>query len=186
MDFQEYLDHFQSILDETNPKAPYDNPEFLHYTNLNWSRMNRWIKTGKLSDKTVESINSISSTQKWIIITEPWCGDAAHVVPFLQKIASENSLIQVDYELRDSPPFRIEDYLTNGGKSIPKLIIKNEKGKDLTTWGPRPEACQELYLQLKDQEAGLATLMNEIQSWYNKNAGRDIQEEISALLKKLK
>ena len=136
MTFEEYKSYFSDIIDKDQDKqvAPYDNPMYYDYTKLNWSRMKRWLKTGKLSSEVLEAVKKINTPQNWIIITEPWCGDASHNVPFMEMIAKENPLISISYELRDSEPNRINEYLTNGGKSIPKLIIRDTEGVDLATW----------------------------------------------------
>jgi len=183
MNFEFYLSHFESILNNPAPAAPYDQPDYFNYAKLNWARMNRWLKTGILSEEIKEIVAAITTPQTWIIITEPWCGDASHVVPFLHMVANLNPLIHVTYELRDSEPFRINKYLTNGGKSIPKLIIQNNLGEDLATWGPRPAGCQVLYDQLKAENADFETMKIELQKWYNHNEGKDILEELVAILK---
>ena len=184
MNFQEYSTYFESILKkaETELQEPYDNPDYLDYTRLNWSRMNRWFKTGKLSEELLETINKINKPQHWIVITEPWCGDAAHNIPFIEMMANHNPLISISYELRDAEPFSINQYLTNGTKSIPKLIIRDEQGNDLATWGPRPEDCQKMYANLVSENADFEKVKMEIQNWYNANKGLDIQHELRELL----
>ncbi|HLP55409.1 MAG TPA: thioredoxin family protein [Fluviicola sp.] len=182
MNFQAYLTYFESILTQEKPLSPYDKSDYFNYTKLNWSRTNRWLKHGELIPEINQAISRIKEPQQWLIITEPWCGDASHIVPFLQMIADLNPLITVDYELRDQEPFRINDYLTNGGKAIPKLIIRNEAGEDLATWGPRPADCQVLYQKLSAEKADFETVKIALQKWYNDNKGVDIQEEIIRLL----
>jgi hypothetical protein len=182
MNFTAYLNYFQEIIEDKADNLPelYQNPEYLEYTKLNWSRMNRWLKTGILLEQTIAKLKSISSPQNWIVITEPWCGDASHIVPFIELMARENDLISVSYELRDAAPFRIDDYLTNGGKSIPILIIQDQNQKDIAVWGPRPKECQELYLREKD--SGFENVKIALQKWYNQDKGISIQNEISNLL----
>lgn len=186
MNFQEYLHYFEQVLSSEAPIAPYDNPDYLNYTKLNWARMNRWLKTGELSGEMTATVKAIHEPQQWIVITEPWCGDAAHIVPFLQLIALENPLISVTYELRDSEHHRIHSYLTNGGKSIPKLVIRNAENGDIAVWGPRPAKCQEVYATLTAQKADLETLKTGLQNWYNADKGKEIQAELSALLSAVK
>lgn len=183
MTFEQYCQYFERIINKSNEaqEAPYNNADYIDYTRLNWARMNRWLKTTSLNDELKAALRNISSPQHWIIITEPWCGDAAHCVPFLHLASQENELISVDYELRDAEPFRINDYLTNGGKSIPKLIIRDENNKDLATWGPRPAACQVVYDTLKAEKADFERVKTEIQMWYNHNKGVAIQEELLIL-----
>jgi len=184
MTFEAYHQYFETIIQKTPDQqtAPYNNPDYFDYTKLNWSRMNRWLKTGQLTDAVKEAVLAINTPQQWIIITEPWCGDAAHSVPFLEMISRLNPLISVSYELRDSEPFRINDYLTNGGKSIPKLIIKDNTGADLATWGPRPAACQEIYNRLTAEKADFEKVKTELQLWYNADKGVGVQEELTSLL----
>lgn len=182
MTFQTYLEQFEQILNSSNPQAPYDNPDYLNYTKLNWSRMNRWMKKGEILPHVKEKIQSIKEAQQWIVISEPWCGDASHSVPFIQMMTDLNPLIHIDYELRDAEPNRIQDYLTNGGKAIPKLIIKNSEGKDLATWGPRPAECQELYWEMRTSKVPSEEVKIKLQNWYNEHHGVEIQEEIAALL----
>lgn len=184
MTFQEYRDYFEKIVNTPTEEhnAPYDDATYIDYTKLNWSRMNRWMKTGKLSDELVNAVKQIDAPQHWIVITEPWCGDAAHNVPFIEMAGRENPNITVSYELRDSEPFRIEQYLTNNTRSIPKLIMRDGTGKDLATWGPRPEGCQQLQSKLAAEKADLERLKIEIQQWYNADKGISIQQELTAVL----
>lgn len=183
MDFTSYLNYFQNIIENKDGNLPelYQNPEYFEYTKLNWSRMNRWLKTGKLLDETASKIKSINTPQNWIVITEPWCGDASHIVPFIEMMAKENQLISVSYELRDTAPFRIENYLTNGSKSIPILIIQDQNGKDLAIWGPRPQECQAIFMSEKEKGGDLESLKIALQKWYNTDKGKKIQQEITAL-----
>lgn len=182
MNFDQYQQYFQSILENPAPPAPYDDADYLNYTKLNQSRMKRWVKTGKLSEAIITKIKSITAAQKWIVITEPWCGDAAHIVPFLQMMADLNDKISINFELRDAEPNRINDYLTNGGKAIPKLIIQDNQGEEIANWGPRPAECQKLYEQLKAENAPMGDLKIALQDWYNKDNGQELMKEIEALL----
>lgn len=182
MNFKEYSTHFESILSDTERSAPYDNPDYLKYTRLNWSRMGRWFKTGTISDELLDTIEKINKPQYWTVITEPWCGDAAHNIPFIGMAASYNPLISVSYVLRDTAPFLIDQYLTNGAKSIPKLIIRDAQGDDLATWGPRPAASQKLYTELSREKASFERINEEIQLWYNANRGVAVQDELRQLI----
>lgn len=181
MTFDAYNALFAGLLNAPQPPAPYDNPDYLHYTRLNASRMNRWMKTGTLLEETQATLAAIREPQHWLVITEPWCGDAAHIVPFLQKMAQVNPLISVDYELRDAEPFSISRYLTNGSKSIPKLVVRRADGHDAGLWGPRPVAAQQLYRRLMEEQADFETVKEALQKWYNADKGRQIQQEVIRL-----
>jgi hypothetical protein len=109
MTFQAYLDQFEEILKSDAPNAPYNDADFFNYAKLNWSRMNRWLKHGVIQSDLLAAIKHIQQPQHWIVITEPWCGDAAHIVPFLSRIAELNPMITIDFQLRDSARFFIQN-----------------------------------------------------------------------------
>lgn len=184
MQFTDYLQYFENIIESNAETLPelYQDPEYFEYTKLNWSRLKRWLKTGKLDQAITKKIKAISSAQHWIVITEPWCGDASHIVPFIEMMARENELISVSYELRDTEPNRIDKYLTNGGKAIPILVIQDHDNNDLAVWGPRPAKCQEMFVTQKNSGADMAALKISLQKWYNADKGNEIQQEIGALL----
>lgn len=184
MEFTQYRSAFEQLVNGTALPAPYDNPDYLAYTKMNWSRMNRWLKKGTIAEQLRETVARITKPQRWIVITEPWCGDAAHSVPFIEMAARTNPMIAVEYELRDAAPFRINGYLTNGGKSIPKLIVRDEGGRDLAVWGPRPVECQHLFDRLKADGADFETQKIALQHWYNADKGQSMQQELQALLAK--
>ena len=184
MDFQQYLDYFQEILSNPNAPAPYNNIDYLDYAKLNWARQQRWLKTGVVDPVLADVISKIDVPQQWIIITEPWCGDASHTVPFIYKLSTLNPLVDASYQLRDAEPFLIEQYLTNGGKSIPKLIIRDEAGKDLIVWGPRHAACQLIYAELTAAKADFGTVKTVLQKWYNADKGKSFQQELLEAIRK--
>jgi hypothetical protein len=186
MNFTDYFKTFDAVLSGENTNAPYNDEHFVEYVKLNHSRVNRWIKKGILSEETIRSIQGIKEKQTWLVITEPWCGDASHNVPFIVKMAELNPLITLEIQLRDSAESEIESYLTNGGKSIPKLIIRNELGKDLIIWGPRPAEAQALFHKLKGENLTLEEQKVGLQQWYNQDQGQTIQIEIVNELQRIK
>jgi len=182
MNFHEYSELFEQILNTEHPLAPYDNADYLNYTKLNKARMHRWMKTAEINESLSKMLAQISEPQHWIIISEPWCGDASHVLPWLIKMVECSKNIHYQIQLRDSEPFLINNYLTEGGKSIPKLISRDKNNTDLFVWGPRPSGAKELMNMLNEQKADFETIKVELQNWYNNDKGVQIQSEIEQLL----
>lgn len=182
MTYDQYLELNERILIDPNPGPPYDNPVYLNYARLGMSRMKRWDKTMRFSDAFLHALKQVDQPQLWIMITEPWCGDAHPVVPAIAMLPSVNPLISYDLQLRDSEPFLINSYLTNGGKSIPKLIVRDQNGNDLFTWGPKPEGARLLTLELKGAGVHYDTIATELQNWYNRDKGMSFQQELISLM----
>ena len=83
---------------------------------------------------------------------------------------------------RDENPALTDAFLTNGTRSIPKLIVLNEEGELLGTWGPRPAAAQQLVIELKSNPATAPTYAEQLHLWYARNRCADLQQEIISLL----
>lgn len=181
MTVQEYRDLFAQILMGEIAEAPYDKESYINYVKLNNSRMKRWTKQGTIEPKLAEAIMGINQPQKWVLITEPWCGDAANSIPYIEKMAALNPNITIEVQLRDSDS-EIDNYLTNGGKSIPKLIARDAEGNDLFTWGPRPAEAQALVQKQKTSDASTDEKYGEILHWYKEDKGQSIQTELLGLL----
>lgn len=178
MTWNEYLDTFDPIISGEISSPPYDKEAYIEYTRLNKARMNRWLKTGKLIDSAEETMSMIDRPQQWFLITEAWCGDAAHSNPFIQLLSELNDNITLNIILRDSEPNWINNYLTDGNRSIPKLIVRDESGDDVFTWGPRPIDCQRLVLKMKSEQIEVSEAKMITQQWYNNDKGQSVQQEI--------
>ncbi len=183
--WSQYLEKFDEIITASTPAPPYDNPLYFDYLKLNQKRQNRWLKLGVIRNELIDLVQHIYYKQTWLLITEPWCGDAAHSVPFIYKLAKNNPLISLRIVWRDSTPFLIDDYLTNGGKAVPKLIIRNEAEEDLAVWGPRPKPCQNIFLALKEKGADFEEQKITLQNWYNADKGQTLQDEFIPILRGL-
>ena len=187
MNWTEYISLFEGIVSKENTNPPYDNADYLNYTVLNHSRQNRWLKRGAITPELKAQIESISESQEWILITEPWCGDAAHINPFVYLASQLNDKIDFKINLRDGEDSLIQNYLTNGtSMSIPILVVRDKNGTDLFSWGPRPTDAQAILARQKNEEDTSAEDKKiEFQGWYNKNKGVDIQNELLEKFKSL-
>ncbi len=137
MSYKEYKKLFADEI--ANPPA-VDEKNNYDIKKLNLSRSTRVEKQFVPSDEIIEAIKNISAPQLWIVLTESWCGDSAQNLPVLAKISELNKNVEFRILPRDSNLEIMDHYLTNGTRSIPKLIAFNEDGKELFLWGARPAA----------------------------------------------
>ena len=188
MNWNTYNSLFENILSKENTAAPYDKEAYFNYTSLNFSRQNRWFKRGVLTEELKTQIESISEEQQWILITEPWCGDAAHINPFIKMASELNDKVDLKINLRDGEDSLIQEYLTNGvSMSIPILVVRDKDDQDLFVWGPRPKDAQALLMSHKTDDSKTNDEKKiEFQAWYNKNKGADIQSELLEKFKSLR
>ena len=153
----------------------------IEYTKMNLVRMNRWDKTVKLTDPLKSALLKVPK-QRWILLNEGWCGDAAQNLPVLSKMTAFAFNIELEIMLRDENLDIMDAYLTSGGRSIPKLIAVDENNEVLFTWGPRPKKMQDRMMELKKQDLPYA---EEVHKMYAKDRAVSIQTEFVALLGKI-
>ena len=170
---------------ENNSNTGHEVTEALaNYTMLNNKRMKRWDKTIKIGEGVADAIKHKKFNQTWIVITESWCGDAAHVIPVINKIAELNQGINFRVVLRDDNEALMDQFLTNGSRSIAKLIILDTATKDvIATYGPRPSTATLLVNDYKAKHGILTPeFKEELQQWYNKDKGQTVIADLVSLI----
>jgi hypothetical protein len=145
--------------------------------------MRKWAKIGKLTTSLIQSIATIDKEITLLIITEGWCGDAAQNLPFVHKMAMLNPKINIRVILRDEHPTVIDQFLTNSGRSIPKVIALDTCSLNvLGDWGPRPSPIQNEFLENRKSHAKTgAEFAEHMHFWYAKDKGMTLQSEFLAI-----
>lgn len=172
-----YLRNFESEV------AGSDSP-YAQYIPQNFQRSSRIAKTLKLSDDIKNALQSLDHPLNWLVISEHWCGDASQILPLINAIAeaSEGKItLRVIY--RDVNPELMNAHLTNGSKSIPKLIQLDEHFNLLASWGPRPAEAQALVLRLKSDPETAKNYSEAVHTWYAHDKTASTQLELLKLLR---
>ncbi|PKL87039.1 MAG: thioredoxin family protein [Ignavibacteriae bacterium HGW-Ignavibacteriae-2] len=180
----EFNSKTEKYLESTDINTLNDSDRnFYEFTKLNVHRVNRIIKTYKVSEELKEIIEAIDHRQTWLILTEAWCGDSAQNLPYIAKMAELNKNINLIIMERDKNLETMDLYLTNGkSRSIPKLIVFDEEGNEKFQWGPRPKEAQELVHSLNKEGLLKAAINENLHFWYAKNRGKNIEQELKELL----
>jgi hypothetical protein len=182
--YAEYIKLIDDLLLDGKTTGPNQSEAMFNYGKLNRQRMHRLEKTVALSAPLKEKVRRLERRMIWLVITEGWCGDAAQNIPTIEKIAAENpEAIETRYVLRDENLELMDAYLTNGARSIPKLIALDAATLEvLGTWGPRPQAAMELFLEMRARGLEKPLMMENIQRWYLADKEKSIQAEFAALV----
>ncbi len=182
--YPEFLQLLDALLLEGKTTGNTQTEEYLHYARLNLQRMRRWDKTFELQEKLQQLLTQLPE-QTWMVITEGWCGDSAQNLPAIVKMAAATQgKIGVRIVLRDENPQIIDQYLTNGSRSIPIVVGFDQEGRQLFRWGPRPEAAQDLLVRWSNEvpQRSFEVFEQEMHTWYTKDKGATLQEEWYRLL----
>ena len=181
--YTSYRKRISDLIASGKSSGPIQSEDLLNYSKLNDRRMTRLDKTIQLSQETLLALKKINKPITWLVLSEGWCGDAAQTLPVINKIADKSDLINLRIIFRDEHEELMRHFLTNGGKSIPKLIVLNSENNVLNTWGPRPNIATKMVQDYKNTHGQLdAAFKQELQVWYNKDKGVNIQENMVGLL----
>ena len=155
-----------------------------NYTQLNDKRMSRWDKTLKIPEAVEQKVRQLNRKVTWLVLTESWCGDASPSLPVMNKLARLSPNLELKIILRDEHPDLMTMFLTNGTRSIPKLIaLDAQQTTVLGEWGPRSSAATEMVNVYKAAHGKLTPeFKQDLQMWYNKDKGKDILNDLIALL----
>ncbi len=177
--FDQFWERIQLLFQEGKTTGPNQSEAMIHYTQMSITRTKRGLKHYEISAELQQAVKTTKATN-WLLITEAWCGDASNTVPVIALAATINPAIQLRVMVRDEHPDLMQNYLTNGSKSIPILVVMDDMGNELGKWGPRPAVCQELVITSKQNPTiTQEELMSSIQKWYIQDATVSTQAELS-------
>lgn len=188
LDYTSYRNLVDELLAKGETTGPDNSEAMLHYSKMNVQRMNRVDKTTVLGEELLATIEKINGKYRFLVITEGWCGDAAQIVPIINKVVSAApDQFELKLTLRDKNLPLIDAHLTNGGRAIPVLLILDEEGNlVLPKWGPRPVVLQSLIADWKNDGVEMPELAEKLHGWYAKDKTVTTQFELNELLKQLK
>jgi len=185
--YDEYRELIDKLLKQDKTTGENHSDSMLHYTKMNVHRMRRLDKQIDLKEELIHKLEKLDRSLTWLILTEGWCGDAAQVIPAIQKMADQTKMIQTRYILRDEHLDIMDQFLTDGrARAIPKLICLDSKTLEiLGEWGPRPEEAQQLFKKMKDNnEYTSQERAEKLHKWYADDKTESVQDEFILLIEK--
>jgi hypothetical protein len=143
-----------------------------------------WISLTKRVEIPIDfsaRVDALGGHWHLLVLNEDWCGDAVNIVPIVAKLA--DSVTNMDLRIlgRDDNPDIMDAHLTGTSRSIPVVILLNEKFQECGWWGPRPSALQKW---VKEIGMGLPKedRYREIRTFYARDRGLTTMSEIVGML----
>ena len=184
--YDAYMSAFEAWVAQGESSTPGASTALVGYTRLNYTRSKRIEKTVKLQPALTSAIAQLMHQYTFMIITESWCGDSAQNLPVIAAMAAvkpEN--IRIVVLLRHQHQALMDQYLTDGARAIPKVIVLNETtGKEAFTWGPRPAPAQHMLHQWKANplQQTWDAFEQQLHTWYANDKTATLQQEWLALI----
>jgi hypothetical protein len=178
--YDQYRQSIAQVLGQSDPGEQLQ--KMIPYYAKNAELMDEFMDSYKVNNLMLEALR-IARPVTWLVLTEGWCGDAAFINPMLRHIEqAAHGKVQLLFVLKDSHPELMDANLTNGGRSIPKLIVLNEQLEALASWGPRPEGLQTLMPRWKAEGLQLKEIIARVHEWYRNDDTRSTQQELRNLI----
>ena len=183
--YPEYIELGKKLLSQNQTSGMDQSAEMVEYARLNDHRVDRILKKGVVLPESKARLESINEPAYLLVISEYWCGDAAQNIPWIHLMVKDHPTLQLRIVFRDENPDLMNQFLTNGSQSIPKVILLNANKEVCGTWGPRPESAQHLIMENKKTGAlPKDELYKKLHLWYAQNEGKEIQSEFFSLLER--
>lgn len=185
LSYESYKMLVEELVQQQRTSGEEQTEQRIGYTKLNQQRMKRVEKQFVMLPELRELLHRSQPNWQWLVLVETWCGDGAQLLPAIAAIAAEFPNIGFTVLLRDENPGLMDTCLSNGSRSIPKLVCQDTfTGERVFTWGPRPAAIQEQVQQFKasNPTASHDAVVQQVQLWYAKDRSVALQQDLLQLV----
>ena len=131
----------------------------------------------RLAEELVAAARSVPGGWHLVALSEDWCGDAVNTLPVISRLADAAGW-DLRVLSRDENPDLMDAHLTNGrSRSIPVVIVYDEKFHEVGWWGPRPS---EIQAWVTDEGLSLRSpeRYRVLRRWYARDRGRTTLREL--------
>jgi Thioredoxin len=144
-----------------------------------WATM---YKLARVPDSFVARVRTLPRRLHLLVLNEDWCGDSVNTLPSIGRLAA---LVpeRVDLRMvgRDTNLDLMDAHLTGTSRSIPVVIVLDEKYVERGWWGPRPKALQAWVLG-PGMALDKGDRYREIRRWYARDRALTTLDEIVTLM----
>lgn len=180
-----FVELCEALLAENKTTGENHSVAYLDYTRINLQRTHRIYKTTEINADLSAAIANLKGKYKALILVEAWCGDVGQNLPVIAKALEGSPNFVFEAILRDENLDVIDQFLTNGGRAIPKLIVTDLATNEVrATWGPRPAAAQQMVHDWKVaiEKPPYSEFIISLQLWYTHDKTQSLQAELLTMV----
>jgi hypothetical protein len=162
----------------------YDGETFADFMARPIENHELWVGIYKRAAIPIEisaRVDALGGHWHLLVLSEDWCGDAVNMVPLIAKLTESVTNMDMRILARDENLDIMDAHLTGKSRSIPIVILLNQKFQECGWWGPRPRELQKWVI-----ETGLSLPKDEryhaIRTFYARDRGLSTLSEIVAML----
>jgi hypothetical protein len=156
-------------------------PQYLEEVRKNQEFWRGVYRTARLPDEVVSRARTLPGSWGLLALSEDWCGDAVNTLPIVARLVEVNAGIDFRVLRRDENPDLMNAHLTHGLRSIPVVMVLDERFVERGWWGPRPAALQQWYEE-HARALDPPERSRRKREWYARDRGISTAREVLALL----
>ena len=161
------------------------NRRMRHYSRYNYDRQQGVELTYTMSEPFRQAVGELQTPLTWYFITDDWCIDSAYSLPLLMQAAELKGDIDIHILMKEDNLGLLDDFLTDGRRSIPVLFGVDESGSVRFRWGPQPKVLEDLRTSLQEAgEPGRVVSSSTIE-WYAADGHLEVERELTDLFQGL-
>ena len=157
--------------------------EFLAEAQSNAILWSDQYRLAKVPDEAVARAAALPGHWRLLVLVEDWCGDAVNTVPILARLAELVPTLELRVLPRDRNLDVMDAHLTDGKRSIPKVLVLDEAGAVRGSWGPRPTELQDWFLA-EGVRLEKDLRYRHVRTWYARDRGRTTVDEVLAIVER--
>ena len=183
LSYADYRADWQNRKDASLDDPSPEERKMHHYLNYNWERQAHVHDAYTPSDDLQDAVESLDAPQLWMVLTEPWCGDSAFLLPIIAEAAAHSDQVTLRILPRDENLDIMDQYLTGGSRSIPKLVAFSSDGDEQFAWGPRPATARERFDTLRSEHDDKMAAIEGLIEHYEDGGWREADTELAQTLR---
>jgi len=174
-----YRKRWQEGLERSRAGMSPTERKYFFYSKYNWERQQGGSERFHPSQDFRDAVAALPHGARLLYLTEDWCIDSAYSFPVVDSIPGLRDDIRLEIYIRDENLDLMDQYLTNGGRSVPKLVVKSRDGEDLCMWGPKAEKLVALRTKMQQEGAGGPAVVSATSDWYEDGGWLEIERELT-------
>lgn len=141
-----------------------------------------WEGVYRAARVPVWAMSPPTEERKLLVLAEDWCIDTSSTLPVLARWVEAVPGLELRILKRDENPELMNQYLTNGARSIPVVLILDREFREVAHWGPYAVPLGAWAREHKPPVLEKGEYVKQKRTWYARDHGETTLREIMALL----
>jgi hypothetical protein len=174
----------QAASENVSPAVLFDRGvTFARFVEDAKSQREVWLKNASRTDIPPDAVNRLKHVRdglRVLMVTEDWCVDSVHTVPYLANLATAAG-VEVRIIGRAAGEPIMSAHRTRDGRPVTPTVVLLRNNRDIGAWVERPASLQQWFFAMATDPVS-ARLFAQRAAWYDEDRGRTTIAEFVALV----